>query len=321
MVKEGLPPLGAVVLSDDPRRTLLLKAAMGQQAGNSKYVFVDTGALKWPQYHRFLKSINKALWPSDPAKEREKIFSDNELLDLIAQMAATNTVYYLHPSFGYYFELLYQEPHGLVYKLNPYPTNALICPPLPKELLQENEDFWSRAEQEEIKPLLAAIRPPNTDSGFISSFMMRAHLDPIVNRDVLVLAELYSRSLDYWGVEMQKQSRLPEAANHFATALELNPENIVAQINLECNKMLQSGRKPAASVSKSIEDQFGKYRNWEEVMRENGPFDEPKFCFEQGRLHARFQLYRQAATQFSTSQGTGPGSSSSAFVADAVIRP
>src|SRR5262249_5041660 len=71
-----------------------------------------------------------------------------------------------------------------------------------------------------------------------------------------------------------------------------------AQVNLDCNKSLQAGRKPTNSNSKSIEDQFGRYRSWEDVMNVNGPFDEPNFCFEQGRLHARFQLYRQAAAQF-----------------------
>ena len=47
-------------------------------------------------------------------------------------LAQTNSIYYLHPSFGYYFEFFYPEPHGLVYKLNPYPTNALFAP-LPEQ--------------------------------------------------------------------------------------------------------------------------------------------------------------------------------------------
>lgn len=306
LVNERLPSQGAVVLSDDPRRTLLLKAAMAQKPAHSKYVLVDTAALKWPQYHRFLKSINGASWPSDPPKEREKLFNDNELLDFVFQISTNNAVYYLHPSFGYYFELFYLEPHGLVYKLASYPTNSLLSPPLTKALLDENETFWSAVERDELKPLLTAMHPSSTAAGFLGSLMDRAHLDPIVNRDALILGSLYSRSLDYWGVEMQKQHRLAEAATHFETALELNPENIVAQINLECNKMLQAGRTPSANVPKSIEDQFGKYRNWEEVMRENGPFDEPNFCFEQGRLHARFQLFRQAAAQFQRAKELAP---------------
>jgi len=297
-VSEGLPSQGAVVLSDDPLRTLLLRAAMVHRTANGKYVFVDTGDLKWPQYHRFLRALNGSSWASNSLKERDKVFSDNDLFDLVSQIATTNSLYYLHPSFGYYFERFYLEPHGLVYKLISYPTNSLLAPPLTKELLNENEDRWTSIKRDELKPLLIAMHPSGTSPGFLGNLMDKAHLDPIVNRDASMAGNLYSRSLDYWGVEMQKHHHLAEAAAHFETALELNPENIVAQINLECNKMLQTGREPSSNIPKSIEDQFGKYRNWEEVMRENGPFDEPSFCFEQGRLNARFQLYRQAASQF-----------------------
>jgi tetratricopeptide (TPR) repeat protein len=51
-------------------------------------------------------------------------------------------------------------------------------------------------------------------------------------------------------------------------------------------------------VSKSIEDEFGKYRKWDDILGENGPFDEPNFCFEQGRMFVGNNLYRQAAAQF-----------------------
>jgi tetratricopeptide (TPR) repeat protein len=51
-------------------------------------------------------------------------------------------------------------------------------------------------------------------------------------------------------------------------------------------------------VSKSIEDEFGKYRKWNDILGENGPFDEPNFCYEQGRVLVGNNLYRQAAGQF-----------------------
>jgi tetratricopeptide (TPR) repeat protein len=51
-------------------------------------------------------------------------------------------------------------------------------------------------------------------------------------------------------------------------------------------------------VSKSIEDEFGKYRKWDDILNENGPFDEPNFCYEQGLVFVRSTLYRQAAAQF-----------------------
>ena len=118
----------------------------------------------------------------------------------------------------------------------------------------------------------------------MESLAEKAHLAREPNHDAVTLAAFYSRALDYWGVEMQKSGQLTNAAAHFERALELNPDNLVAQVNLECNKNLQAGRKSAVQVSKSIEDEFGKYRNWDEIIGENGPFDEPNFCYEQGRV-------------------------------------
>jgi tetratricopeptide (TPR) repeat protein len=106
----------------------------------------------------------------------------------------------------------------------------------------------------------------------------------------------YSRALNYWGVELQKSGRLTNAAALFARALELNPDNLVAQINLECNQNLQAGRESSVHIAKSVEDEFGKYRTWDQVIGENGPFDEPTFCFEQGRVFNN--LHHQAAQQF-----------------------
>jgi tetratricopeptide (TPR) repeat protein len=97
---------------------------------------------------------------------------------------------------------------------------------------------------------------------------------------------------------MQKGGQLTNAAAHFERAVELNPDNLVAQVNLECNKNLQAGQRSPVQVSKSIEDEFGKYRNWDQIMGENGPFDEPNFCYEQGRVFVRNTLYRQAAAEF-----------------------
>ena len=129
--------------------------------------------------------------------------------------------------------------------------------------------------------------------------MQLAHLEPEPNPDVLMLASFYSRALDYWAVELQKCGELKKAATHFERALELNPDNVVAEVNLECNKSLQEGRKTAVQISKSVTDSFGKYRSWDSVLGDNGPFDEPNFCYEQGQAYMRNKLLRQAAQQYS----------------------
>jgi tetratricopeptide (TPR) repeat protein len=125
--------------------------------------------------------------------------------------------------------------------------------------------------------------------------MQFAHLKKEPSPDALFLRATYSRSLDYWGVELQKMGELQQAGASFQRAQQLNPANPVAAINLECNQNLQNGRKEGY---KSIEEIFGRYRTWDELIAENGPFDQPKVCFEQGRIYAKGGQYRQAANEF-----------------------
>jgi hypothetical protein len=95
------------------------------------------------------------------------------LVRLISLLAQTNSIYYLHPSFGYYFEFFYPEPHGLVYKLTAYPTNQLLAPLPGKDLIAENEAFWAKADAQALKPLLAVVSPPAPGNKSASSRVWR----------------------------------------------------------------------------------------------------------------------------------------------------
>src|SRR5207245_10003060 len=109
-------------------------------------------------------------------------------------------------------------------------------------------------------------------------------------------------------VEAPREGLLPEAATHFERAQELNPENVVARINLECNQELQAGHKIPLRDINAIREQW-KYRRWDTALGENGPFDEPSFCFEQGRDYAtktRPPYYRQAAYHFDRAMSLAP---------------
>ena len=300
MLAQPLPPKNVVLLTDDARRGFLLQGYIAGSSKEKEYLVLDTASLVWPDYHRFLKKKYPHVWDSNPPKGLGRKAEPWMLVQLVSRLAQTNSLFYLHPSFGYYFEFYHPEPQGLVYKLNAYPTNALFAPPPSKEVIAQNEALWTKANRTAIEPLVAAIGPaePGKDPGLWAKLEEQAHLTKEPNRDATILAAFYSRALDYWGVEMQKGGLLTNAAAHFERALDLNPDNLVAQINLECNKNLRAGRKTPVQVSKSIEDEFGKYRNWDQIVGENGPFDEPNFCFEEGRVLVSNSLYRQAAAQF-----------------------
>src|SRR5213075_987711 len=114
------------------------------------------------------------------------------------------------------------------------------------------------------------------------------------------------RSMDYWGVLDQRAGDLPAAGAVFERAIAINPENAVAKVNLECNRNLRAGRKPAVQLEKPVEEEFGKFRSWDQIMNEDGPFDEPTYCFKQGLVLVGQSLYRQAATEFARVHDLAP---------------
>jgi tetratricopeptide (TPR) repeat protein len=298
---QGLPAKGAVLLSDDPRRTVLAQMAASQSDQGKSFMFVDTSSLRFPDYHRYLKKKYGTIWPANGPKQEMEPITPIDILRLILTLTASNSTYYLHPSFGYYFEFICVEPHGLAYLVSNYVAGVTFPPKPSSALILENEDFWARADAQALQTLLKVVKPPprHAQPTLMARFTQLAHLEPEPNPDVSMMASFYSRALDYWGVELQKCGELKKAAAHFERALELNPDNVAAEVNLECNKSLQEGRKPAVQMSKSVTDSFGKYRSWDSVLGDNGPFDEPSFCYEQGQVYVRGRLLRQAVQQFS----------------------
>jgi len=299
LMAASLPPKDACVLSDDPARLMLLQSAFTQTGQGKGLLFLDTSSLKVPAYYSFLKESYPARWQVTMPKGVSQL-ADGDVLYVLSKIAETNSLYYLHPSFGYYFEVFYQEAHGLTYKLRRYPTNSIVQPSPTKENFAENEAFWKQIDDPVLQPILAAARPARAGEedlpgpGFPRNLLVAAELNP----DVAALCRYYAQALDFWGVQMQRTDQLAEAAAHFKRAVELYPDNVVAAVNLEFNKNLRAGQKASVHVSKAVEDQFKKYRTWDAVMTENGPFDEPSLCYQQGRVFFEGGNYTQATGEF-----------------------
>jgi tetratricopeptide (TPR) repeat protein len=299
LAEEKLPGAGGFLLSDDPGRLFLVEAALARDGRAKNFVPLDTKSLEFPAYHKFLHEKFPKRWPDTvTAAEQTNGVSPLHLIILLASLAKTNELYYLHPSFGYYFEQFYLEPHGLVYKLNTLPGDTLLPPPLDKDQIAENEIFWAQAEKTALDPIEKIFTPP--DPGLPPSFgqklLARLYVSPEPDTDAVVAGTYYSRALDFWGVQLQRAGDLTNAAAQFETALKLNPDNVVAQINLQFNQTLRTGGSAEVDLSKTTSDHLGKYHDWSEVINAGGPFDEPSFCFEDGWIMARDNGYfRQAA--------------------------
>ena len=298
LLTESLPA-HAVIYSDDPQRLLLAEAALTRSGRQNDYIAVDTQSLGWPQYHKYLHHRYATNWPEVVDATRKADYQPTELVNLIMELSRHHPIYYLHSSFGYFFEYFYATPHGLTYELKAYPRGMVMPPPLTDAEIAENLNFWKKTRAEIFPSLLKAIVPPTEGTNFVfrKFFMDSLHLVTEVDKATRLVMPYFSHSLNFWGVEMQRANKLDEAGHSFATAQELNPFNVVATINQRFNHNLRAGEITPVELPKSIEDKFGAYQSWAQVVGLNGPFDDPNFCLAQGRVFAEGGDIRQAAIQ------------------------
>jgi len=299
---KNLPPFGGILLSDDPFRLFLVEAALVHEGRAKNFTPVETQYLNWPFYLRFLHHKFPQKWPELVSAKQMNPVNPIGLIGVLTMLAKTNELYYLHPSFGYYFEQFYQEPHGLVYRLKALPDDTLL-PRLPdKNQIATNDAFWSQVETQAFASILRTVTPrdPNAPRSRGERWLDKFHIPREQNPNAITAGIFYSRNLNFWGVQLQRAGELADAATYFTRAQDLNPDNLVAQINLQFNQSLRAGKHVPLDLAKTSTDLLGRYHNWNEVLAANGPFDEPSFCFVEGFGLVRDNgLMRQAIAPFS----------------------
>jgi tetratricopeptide (TPR) repeat protein len=293
-------PDRAVVLSDDPVRTFLVRAWMTRNPAPSTQMILDTPKLTLTEYFNKQQELYPQEWlPRADAKSQS--VDPYLLVQLIIKLAEQRPVYYLHPSFGYYFEAFYPVPHGLVYELRRYPTNSVSPPTLDEKEIAENDTFWKN-----IQPKIDALRPLITEPltgrnpGFRNKFLTKLHIPYEPAMVPAMIGSFYSISLNLWGVQAEIASHLNEANRAFTQAAALNPDNVAAKRNLEFNNDLQAGIAPEVKAIKDVQDDFmnAKYHDAQNTLRLCGPFDEPSRRFVQGYVFSQGGNLRQAAIEF-----------------------
>jgi tetratricopeptide (TPR) repeat protein len=310
MLTEHLPPKG-VLLSDNSGSLLLAHAALAHTGRASDYLFLDTRMLHSPVYYRFQTRQHPDLWPQISTNlGPNATMGDVQLLNLVKTLAEKHPIYYLQPSFGYYFEAFYPVPHGLVQELKLYPTNKVVWPPpVSDAVIAENETFWKQHDQQ-IRELLPLINPPapTTNASFRQQCMDLLHIPFEKNFSAIQIGSVYSRALNNWGVEAQRLGRLDAAGAHFEQATLFYPENVVARANADFNQKLRKGQRVTADNPSAFESRFGKFEGWEQTFNTDGIFDEPTGCLAQGIVFARGRLDREAAQNFERTLELAPES-------------
>ena len=290
---KGMPSAPAVVLADDPARLYLAMGASQSLGLPGQYTFLESRSLVHGEYLRFLSDRypsvrNEFAHPDHLPKQ----ITDQQAGDLLAQLARQEPVYYLHPSFGSFFERVCMTPHCLGGFLHPYPTNVLETLALSAPAIVTNQDYWHTLE----KGALASLPELATNSA-----------------DARRIAAYYSQSLDYWGVELQKvgtRRKLPaliEDANaEFAEAIRLNSSNLLARANQQYNAQLRGAPAPGPLIATaSVAAQF--YNRWDMALSAYGPADVPDLDIQIGRYFAKRGAFLQAAPLFQRSLELAPG--------------
>ena len=284
----SLPESGGLLFSDDPYRLYTAYDELNRKGVLDRFILVDTTAMHNPLYHRWQRARHGDRWPLDAAKLPPKKAVDTGLIiGAVFDAATRQRLFYLHPSFGYYFEFFYLEPLNLVYEMKRYPTNSLTSPVLTKEQLGSNERFW--------KQLIASELPALKQPSIVD--LPRARQKSVRrNPSTFAAASTYSRSLNWIGVEAQRAGELNQAQEYFRAALQLNPDNPAAFVNQEYNARLLAGKKEPVPPSPAATNRIEAYgNNWQQIMVFNGPVDEPNIAFIAAQVFAAGRSFRQAA--------------------------
>ena len=221
---------------------------------------------------------------------------------MVLGFAAQGKVVYAHPSSGLFFEWFVSRPNGLVHELVQRPAKQPLRAAPETAVVAANEQIWQQRWASMLGTLAGqAKEKPHCGPRWAWPLLAKLRLTGEQNWTASTLGEVYSKSLNYWGVQMQRFGRWAEAGVWFDRALALNPNNLSARINAKYNQQCQRGDKQrlqAAVVEKEFQDLFAAYRNWAEILDANGPLDEPTFLLPAAQVLRPGANFRQAAEDF-----------------------
>jgi len=299
----SLPSGGGILLGDFADELTVFQAVQARHPDAQRWVPVDTQLLPNRHYRERLAKLHPGDWLLS-ANYRDNL-SAEQMLRLVASLVRSNQVYYLHPSFGPFFEFLYLEPSGLLFEVKSFATNSVWPPALTANALAQNEQFW-----ESCTPLFGSLQTDvrGRDSSGQRWLERKLHLEPGISRRPSELGEWLSLALNGWGVALQRQENLPAARHRFEQALSLNPQNWIAGANLFCNTNLQARKPLSIAQVSTLANQFRNPQQLALSTARLGPGDEPTICFLVGGAFEQAGLMHQALQQYERAVALSPQS-------------
>ena len=301
-IEESLPPKGAVIMSDDIFRLMYLRFHISQKQQNSPYMYVDTSSLLGVDYVESLKKDYPDFgismdWTKIPKGASQVLMP----VQFLGYLQEKHDLYYIHGSFGYYFERFYGEQHGLVYKMLPFPEGVWDAV-LPNEsMIAENNNFWTKfcdGENETLHKLITKNLARTVKFDVWDKLGKLLRLKPEKETVGPLICTYCSRAVNDWGVTLMRAGKLTEANNWFKRAMEINTENGSAFKNAKvAERLMESNPIPIIPQLqiRSLENELGiRGGGWSAALFLNGPIDEPNYRIN---LSTRFGVggnWRQA---------------------------
>ena len=282
-VIDPLPRNKSLLITDDPFRAMMVNYALEASPNHdaSNYTLVDTSGLSTGFYQKVIHSKISSDWGEILGTANiPPTINLGSMLNLVAGVIKQHPVYYMHSSFGIYFEYLYPKNKGLIMELHAYTQdvqNPYPLVPSPEET-KAMQSFWARF-----------------DSDF-EDLVRGAKADvPLC----VTIGNMVALERNNWGVKLQQMGLLEEAKAAFEWVNNYSEKIISADFNLEANALLANQQH----IEGLIDDQewnkmLGKFRYTDGLLRVNGEIDVTRFQYEMGSQLFAGGNYRQAATRF-----------------------
>ena len=284
---DSLPNGKAILFADNGMspQIQLLHAELARSKSGGQTMLIQTDLLASPDYQVRLAKRSNSLWPSPPEEVLEaKRIDDLQILNMLNAITAAKTpIYYLHPSFGYYFEQFYLEPDKGVFRLRPYPSGV---DSLDKPALTTDQVIESLT-------LAEAIEKKFDDFAKESEQLRKNQF-----LDSLIIMGWLSRNLNQRGVDLIRNNQSEAAEKLFLAACKIyrgSPKgNVVAQANLR-----QANPESDYEFDKELDrligdDELLALSRIDSTLKTYGPFDLTQACFQLGQNFARKTQIRQA---------------------------
>ena len=299
-----LPNTGGIVLTDDAFHWASFVAAGATAPSGRPWLAVNTTLLPTPAYRRWLarQPGGTDLFTNYPAE-----LTPIEMVSLVQQLARTNRIFYLHPSFGYFFEFFYLEPAGPASELKALPPGTFGPPPLTAEVIARNETFWNTAAPR--LAVLGTAQPLESKkkNGRLAG-VGHLFLEPVESTQSRLLGTIYAIGLNDWAVRLQRAGQLTAAHQRWDQALAVNRYNLAAQMNWQVNSNLLAGHLLTLENLPALVNQFGERDVNAHFLQNYGPVDEPAWCLVAGNCLRQSGLFRGASQQFERARELVPHS-------------